>query len=132
MPIPSELLRQLMAVQIDTGSPNGLFSPSTPAPIALPPAIAPTAWGIAPGLVSEEQASEEGLADLDKRLKQAGIQSVPADFTFAGRVVEGRLLLGATRERVIRLGYKLGEWALFRISKSGVNVVYTGFNSRAR
>ena len=132
MPIPTEILQQLMAVQIEIGSLDSHFSPIDQGPIDLPAAIAPVAWGIAPGLMSDEPGSQEALADLDKRLRQSGIQSVPAEFAFADSVVEGRLLLGTTRERAVRLGYKLGEWALFRLSHSGVNVIYTGFNSRAR
>lgn len=132
MPIPLEILQQLTAVQIEVGTINASYSPGDSTPVPFPAVMAPAAWGIAPGLIATQNEQQEGCLELDKRLGQAGIQMIPANFIIAGRTVEGRLLLGTTRERAIRLGYKLGEWALFHLTDSGVNVVYTGFNSRAR
>jgi hypothetical protein len=132
MPIPLEILQQLTGVQIEVGTSNACFSPADSTPKPIPAVMAPVAWGIAPGLIAAEIEQQEGCGELDKRLRQAGIQMIPANFIIGDRIVEGRLLLGTTRERAIRLGYKLGEWALFHLSDSGVNVVYTGFNSRAR
>ena len=132
MPIPTEILQTLTCVQIAIEAMDTRFSPADSGPFQLPAVMAPAAWGIAPGLIPAEDAQEKDCEELDKRLRQAGIQMIPAQFMNGSRIVEGRLLLGTTRERAIRLGYKLGEWALFHLSDSGVNVVYTGFNSRAR
>jgi hypothetical protein len=132
MPIPLEILKQLTGVQIEVGAIDASFSPTDSTPKPFPAVMAPAAWGIAPGLIDNQAGQEKDCLDLDKRLGQAGIQTIPAKFIISHRIVEGRLLLGTTRERAIRLGYKLGEWALFHLSDSGVNVVYTGFNSRAR
>jgi hypothetical protein len=125
------ILSRLQAVQIHVD--GVVFCVGRPLDQGLPAAIAPTAWGIAPGILKdspEEQRS--GHADLQQRLRQAGIQFVPARFVLPGKQVDGCILLAASRDRAIRLAYKLGEWAVFHIVESGVRVVYSGFNSRSR
>lgn len=135
MPIPTPLLSQLQSVEIHVDgavlcAAKGVGKGSAQ---RIPATIAPTAWGIAPGLLKDSTDEQQhGYADLEKRLRQAGIQFVPAQFDLAGKQVSGCILLAVSRDRAIRLAYKLGEWAVFHIVESGVHVVYSGFNSRSR
>jgi hypothetical protein len=131
MPIPSEILRELQFVQICAQ--DVVFTVRQGREQPIPAELAPCAWGIAPGLFAEsETAADLAYEDLLKRIKQAGISFKPARFVGQGREVPGCLLLGVSRDRSIRLAYKLGEWALFHLEDSQVRIVYTGYNSRSR
>ena len=125
MPIPAQILAQLQHVRIER--------PDEPSPTtdlnANPYRL--NGWGFAPGIV--DGGSHDGiLEDLDKRCKQAQILTETATFHIDGKTVEGRKLIGITRERAVKLGYKLRLWAIFQISDGAIRVVYTGHNSRER
>jgi hypothetical protein len=131
MPIPREVLLHLQGVQIHTE--DAVFGIENDMEQAFPAGLAPCAWGIAPGLFAESDASAQlAHEDLQKRIKQAGISFQTARFVSEARTVPGFLLLGVSRDRAIRLAYKLGEWALFHFEDSQVRIVYTGYNSRSR
>ncbi len=131
MPIPSEVLLQLNAVQIYAQ--DLVFTASKGHDQHIPAELAPCAWGIAPGLFSlTDTAAQLAYEDLLKRVQQAGISFKLARFVGEDREVPGCLLVGVSRDRAIRLAYKLGEWALFHLEDSQVRIVYTGYNSRSR
>jgi len=132
VPIPQGLLSALLRTTIDVKLDTGSLRIGEGSDWALPAELSPVAWGIAPGLGDPDREGSRSLADLDHRLRQAGVQSVPADFSLGGQQVEGRLLVGLSRARALSIGYKFREWAMFRLGSTGMNVVYTGHNSRAR
>jgi hypothetical protein len=133
MPIPKHILENLTQTRICAHLETGSIQVGEGRSRALPHALAPLAWGIAPGLLGlhggEAPAS---LVDLDHRLHQAGIQALNADFDAGSGTVEGRLLLGIGRARAVSLAYKLREWAVFGLHAEGMDVVYSGHNSRSR
>ncbi len=130
MPIPRERLLQLQQVQIHM---QGLVFAFGLGPQEITAVLAPCAWGIAPGLFADsEESAQLAYDDLQKRIRQAGISFELARFVSEGRNVPGCLLLGTSRDRAIRLAYKLGEWGVFHLEESQVRIVYTGHNSRSR
>ena len=125
MPIPASVLAKLLSVTLDSAS----ATDANPGQENLTRSA--QRWGFVPGLFDgiDEKAV---LIDLDKRCRQARVDTQTATFRCATISIEGRLLRGMSRERAIKLGYKLRLWAIFQITDDCIRVVYTGHNSRER
>ena len=131
MPIPEQQLRrfqQLSVSSIDT-PPIALVEYGVPA--SLPNALRPGGWIICPGIHGTSPQGSE-LTDLDHRLRQAKLSSVPVLVRIESEEHEARFVQGMTRVRAVGFGYKLRHWAVFELTERGFFVVYTGHNSRSR
>jgi hypothetical protein len=70
-------------------------------------------------LYVEEQKTAKTLASVD-------VTSLPADFTLQGIIWGGRLNQAVIKNKVVKVGDKLGDVSILDISKSGVSVFYKG------
>lgn len=125
MPIPEAVLTKLKDVVL---APKGDIHTTV---LSNTTAAAPSRWGFVPGLF-DDLDQDIVLLDLDKRSRQAKLTSHTASFTCKGLELEGRVLQGITRERAVKLGYKLRLWAIFELTDDAIRIVYTGHNSRER
>jgi|GEM_PF-2309058 len=125
MPIPQAILTKLKDVVL---APAGDLNSTVPSNNTSATSIR---WGFVPGLF-DDLDQDVVLMDLDKRCRQAKLNSHSASFTSKGLDLEGRVLQGITRERAVKLGYKLKLWAIFELTDDAIRIVYTGHNSRER
>lgn len=119
MPIPFERLSEMLELTLEWRGP--------------PPGWAGQAWGLAawdPGERPADPAAAE--ADLVKRLRQSGRRWVSVSFVGSGGHVPGIATPDMDRAAAVKLGYRLGRWAAYRIHPGGLDPVFTGINSRMR
>jgi hypothetical protein len=65
-----------------------------------------------------------------QRLAQAGLAFEEVQIHVGPRRVLGCLVSDMGRARALRFGYRLDRWAILRLAPEGVQVIYTGRNSR--
>ena len=132
MPIPKTELQRLEGLSIFIETPSGphlILKKGMPQ--GLPALVQPGGWAISPTLFGGD-SSENRLRDLEHRLRQAGLSSVPAHFELSGEEHAGRFVLGMSRAKSVALGYKMKLWAVFEVKEGAYSAVYTGHNSRTR
>jgi hypothetical protein len=118
MPLPKPLLRAYASVTL---------SPEPTGPEAFVLAtIEP------PGAPELAKAGPKTHQELAHRLDQARLAWTAIKLRSGEWSTEGFLVRDITRARAIRLGYKMRRWAVLRVGNSGLQVLYTGLQHRAR
>jgi hypothetical protein len=80
----------------------------------------------------DEAERPERQRALERRLQQAGRRWLPVRLTIGGAPVDGVASPDLDRASAVKLGYKMKLWAAWRRHPGGVDVVFTGINSRAQ
>ncbi len=129
MPIPShELERWIRArVHLDEG-PESLVLPEQ----ALPPRLRPQVWVVSAGAPLGQPSAEDAAQHrtLTRSLTQTGQVWTPARLELGELLLDAVLIQGIDRCKAVQLGYKRKQWAVLFIDDQGMQVVYTGVNSR--
>ena len=71
-------------------------------------------------------AAVTGRADLEVRLRQAKRRYSWTRLALGDRQLDAALVEDLTRERAVKLGYKLGLPAVVRVGPRGLELAYTG------
>ena len=138
MPLTKQQIVRCQAAEIYWTGRDGVRLQLDSGPNGLPPELAPSVWGFAPGLLRSRPRENESPAktpdhnDLVHRIRQAKIAFEEAEFVVEGERHAGVLAKGISRTKAVAIGYKMRLWMVFGLTANGWSVVYTGHNSRDR